>query len=94
MARRGEVVGKPKWLDDQLESSQMKMPKIRGVMEHGEVHIRRNEEGEWDVFLHDYKFHAGEMEEDGIEINDVVEQVLRKGAIFLIDAAKSDRSNW
>lgn len=72
----------------------MKMPKIRGVMEHGEVHIRRNVEGEWDFFLHDYKFHVGEMEEDNISLEDVVEQVLRKAAIFLIDAAVSDRSNW
>lgn len=72
----------------------MKIPKIRGVHTFGEIIIRKLEDGEYDVFIHDFKFHAGEMEEDGIDIQDVVEQILRKGAIFLIDNATSDRSNW
>ncbi len=74
----------------------MKIPKITGVHTWGEVIIRPivNEDGQYDVFIHDFKFHAGEMEEAGIDVQDVVEQILRKSAIFLIDVATSDRSDW
>jgi hypothetical protein len=77
----------------------MKIDKIQGVHEFNEVVIRRipateDMEEYYDVFVHDFKFHAGEMAEAGLEVQDVVEQVLRKCACFLIDVAKSDRSDW
>lgn len=72
----------------------MKIPKITGVHTWGEVQIRQLESGEYDVFIHDFKFHAGEMESAGFDLQDVVEQILRQSALFLIEAAKSDRSDW